>query len=72
MAFRDHLKDAVSYALVNPINDMRLAIERNHDSTILFENVEGSIGHKAAANVCLRENMAKHFGIEPAELLDAM
>ena len=72
MAFRDHLQDAVSYALVNPINDMRLAIERNHDSTILFENVEGSIGHKAAANVCLRENMAKHFGIEPAELLDAM
>jgi len=72
MAFRDHLQDAVSYALVNPINDMRLAIERNHDSTILFENVKGSIGHKAAANVCLRENMAKHFGIEPAELLDAM
>ena len=61
MAFRDHLQDAVSYALVNPINDMRLAIERNHDSTILFENVKGSIGHKAAANVCLRENMAKHW-----------
>ncbi|MBO57564.1 MAG: hypothetical protein CMA77_01000 [Euryarchaeota archaeon] len=72
MAFRDHLAQAVSITSINPINDMRLAIEEYPNSPIIFEGVEGSIGHKAAANICLRENMSIQFGIEPSELLDAM
>tara|TARA_B100001750_G_scaffold98085_1_gene77720 strand:- start:1598 stop:2869 length:1272 start_codon:yes stop_codon:yes gene_type:complete len=72
MAFRDHLEQAVSIPSINPINDMRLCIEENADSPLIFENVEGAIGHKAAANICLRGSMAKQFGIEPADLLDIM
>ena len=72
MAFRDHLEQAVSIPTINPINDMRLSIEEHPNSPIIFENVDGAPGHRAAANVCLRQNMAKHFGIEPSELLDAM
>ena len=72
MAFRDHLEQAVSISTINPINDMRLSIEEHPNSPIIFENVDGAPGHRAAANVCLRANMAKNFGIEPSELQDAM
>jgi len=72
MAFRDHLKQSESIASVNPINEMRLTIEEYPNSAIMFHSVDGANGHKAAANVCLRENMTRHFDIEPAQLLDAL
>ncbi|MDP7313004.1 MAG: UbiD family decarboxylase, partial [Candidatus Thalassarchaeaceae archaeon] len=72
MAFRDHLKQSESIASVNPINEMRLTIEEYPNSAIMFHSVDGAKGHKAAANVCLRENMTRHFDIEPAQLLDAL
>jgi len=51
---------------------MRLQIEANPTKTILFENVDGAPNHSAAANVCLRENMAREFGIQPHELLTTL
>lgn len=72
MAFRDHLDGAVKIDTINPINDMRLVIESHPTDAILFTSVEGANGHSAAANVCLRDNMTNHFGIQPAELLTTL
>ncbi len=72
MAFRDHLNGAVTLDKTNPINEMRLAIESNPKDAIMFTNPVGVDGHSAAANVCLRDNMARQFGIEPAQLLTSL
>ena len=72
MAFRDHLDGAVKIDSINPINEMRLLIESNPNDAILFTSVEGAVGHSAAANVCLRDNMVNQFDIQPAELLNTL
>jgi hypothetical protein len=61
MAFRDHLDGAVKIDSINPINEMRLLIEANPNDVIMFTSVEGAVGHSAAANVCLRDNMVNQF-----------
>ncbi|HIO86762.1 MAG TPA: UbiD family decarboxylase, partial [Candidatus Poseidoniales archaeon] len=72
MAFRDHLDGAVKIESINPINEMRLLIESNPNDVIMFTSVDGAVGHSAAANVCLRDNMVNQFGIQPAELLNTL
>lgn len=69
MAFRDHLSGAIEIDSISPIFAMKNEISNNPNTPILFKQVEGSIGHSAAANVCIRSNMARHFGIKENKLM---
>ena len=68
MAFRDYIKQAINIDSIDPINDMRITIEQNPDKPVLFNNVVGSEGHRAAANVCVRENITNHLNLNPNNL----
>ncbi len=72
MAFRDYIKQAINIDSIDPINDMRITIEQNPDKPVLFNNVVGSEGHRAAANVCVRENITNHLNLNPNKLLDTL
>ena len=39
---------------------------------MVFENISECPGHKAAANVLVREKLCKSFSIEPGELIDIL
>lgn len=69
MAFRDHLEGSVRALNTDPQNGMREFIEQNLNSVVMFEEIEGHEGHRAAANVCLRQKMMDAFGINPTEFL---
>jgi UbiD family decarboxylase len=72
MAFRDHLQKAEHITSVDPIGGMKeVALERR-GKTLVFDEVEGAPGHRAAMNVCIRRNLATNFDIAESEVIDIL
>jgi len=73
MAFRDHLADAQRISEpISVVSQIRERTAMSDGAAILFENLPGSPGHKAAVNVCMRDNLARAWNVHPSELVDLM
>ncbi len=73
MAFRDHLADAQRISEpISVVSQIRERTAVSEGAAILFENLPGSPGHKAAVNVCMRDNLARAWNVDPSELVDMM
>jgi len=73
MAFRDHLADAQRISeQTSVVSGIRERTAVSGGAALLFENLPGSPGHRAAVNVCIRDNLARAWNIDPSELIDLM
>ena len=73
MAFRDHLADAQRIPeATSVVSEIRERTALSEGAALLFENLPGSPGHRAAVNVCIRDNLARAWNIDPSELVDLM
>ena len=73
MAFRDLLGGAVRHPEAISVNHgiLDASLSGGHVATV-FENISECPGHRAAANVLVRERLCKAFSIEPGELIDIL
>jgi UbiD family decarboxylase len=72
MAFREHLDEAVYFTTVDPVSEMRELCLAHPGKTIVFSQVEGAPGHRAAMNICMRHNLAANFDIPESEVIDVL
>ena len=73
MAFRDLLGGAIRHSESISVNHGILDASQTggHVATV-FENISECPGHRAAANVLVRERLCEAFSIEPGELIDIL
>ena len=73
MAFRDLLDGAVRHSEAISVNHGILDASQSggHVATV-FENISECPGHRAAANVLVRERLCEAFSIQPGELIDIL
>jgi len=72
MAFREHLGDAVHITSVDPVGGMREVALEHRGRTIVFDDVLGAPGHRAAMNICMRHNLASNFDISESDVIDVL
>lgn len=72
MAFREHLGEAMHITTVDPIGGMReIALEQS-GRTLVFDDILGAPGHRAAMNICMRHNLASNFDISESDVIDVL
>lgn len=73
MAFRDLLDGAIRHSEAISVNHGILDASQSggHVATV-FENISECPGHRAAANVLVRERLCEAFSIQPGELIDIL
>ena len=72
MAFREHLGDAVHITSVDPVGGMKEVALEHSGRTIVFDDVLGAPGHRAAMNICMRHTLASNFDISESDVIDVL